>query len=76
MERVTALHRLIEQQKQELRVVARPDPMTGLGNRLRLQEDLETLSDRVARYGHQYSLALLDIDLFHVVQRPLRSAGR
>lgn len=63
-ERVTALHRQIEQQKQELRVVARRDPLTGLGNRLRLREDLRTLSGRVARYGHEYSLALLDIDYF------------
>lgn len=63
-DRVTALHRLNEQQKQELRVVARRDLLTGLGNRLRLHEDLETLSARVVRYGHQYSLALLDVDYF------------
>jgi two-component system chemotaxis response regulator CheY len=55
--RVTALHR-------QMHEVARHDTLTGLGNRLRLAEDLDVLCGRVARYGHVYSVALLDIDDF------------
>jgi diguanylate cyclase (GGDEF)-like protein len=55
--RVTALH-------DRLHADARHDPLTGIGNRLRLAEDLEALRGRVERYGHVYSVALFDIDLF------------
>ena len=55
--RVTALHRRMHED-------ARHDPLTGLGNRLRLAEDLEVLCGRVARYAHVYSAVLLDIDNF------------
>ena len=55
--RVTALHR-------RMHADARQDTLTGLGNRLRLAEDLEALCGRVARYGHVYSAALFDIDGF------------
>ncbi|MGI8415978.1 MAG: putative bifunctional diguanylate cyclase/phosphodiesterase [Nakamurella sp.] len=48
----------------ELAATARRDPLTGLGNRLALKEDLELLEARVTRYGHRYSVALLDIDHF------------
>jgi len=55
--RVTALHRRLHDD-------ARHDTLTGLGNRLRLAEDLEALSGRVERYGHSYCVALFDIDDF------------
>jgi diguanylate cyclase (GGDEF)-like protein len=55
--RVTALHRRLHDD-------ARQDALTGLGNRLRLAEDLETLRGRVERYGHAYSVALFDVDRF------------
>jgi diguanylate cyclase (GGDEF)-like protein len=55
--RVTALHR-------RLHADARHDPLTGIGNRLRLAEDLETLRGRVDRYGHAYCVALFDVDAF------------
>ena len=55
--RVTALHRRMHDD-------ARQDALTGLGNRLRLAEDLEALCGRVERYGHVYSVALFDIDGF------------
>jgi diguanylate cyclase (GGDEF)-like protein len=55
--RLTALHRRMHQD-------ARHDALTGLGNRLRLAEDLEALCGRVARYGHSYCVALFDIDAF------------
>jgi diguanylate cyclase (GGDEF)-like protein/PAS domain S-box-containing protein len=54
------LHALHE----ELRVSARTDPLTGLGNRLRLDEDLAGLHARSERYGYVYAVALLDIDFF------------
>jgi diguanylate cyclase (GGDEF)-like protein len=55
--RVTALHRRMHDD-------ARHDALTGLGNRLRLAEDLEVLRGRVERYGHVYCAALFDIDDF------------
>jgi two-component system chemotaxis response regulator CheY len=55
--RVTALHRRLHDD-------ARHDTLTGLGNRLRLAEDLEVLCGRVERYGHSYCVALFDIDDF------------
>jgi diguanylate cyclase (GGDEF)-like protein len=55
--RVTALHRRLHDD-------ARHDWLTGLGNRLRLAEDLEVLCGRVDRYGHVYCVALFDIDDF------------
>jgi diguanylate cyclase (GGDEF)-like protein len=69
--RVTSLHRkLAEQQTEleklndELTAMARRDPLTGLGNRRALDEDLELLEARVTRYGHRYCMALLDVDHF------------
>ncbi|MEA2312841.1 MAG: hypothetical protein QOE28_2809, partial [Solirubrobacteraceae bacterium] len=56
-ERMTTLHRRLHRD-------ARQDPLTGIGNRLRLAEDLEALCGRVARYGHAYCVALLDVDHF------------
>ena len=69
--RVTGLHRQLNSQKRELERLnfelfkqARRDPLTKLGNRLRLREDLETLRARVERYGHSYSALLCDVDYF------------
>ena len=56
-ERVTALHR-------RLHADARHDPLTGIGNRLRLAEDLEAVCGRVERYGHAYCVAVVDVDRF------------
>ena len=70
-ERVTALHQKLAHQKDELEKMnrlfylqARHDPLTQLGNRLRLREDMEKLRACSARYGHTYALALCDIDHF------------
>lgn len=70
-ERVTALHRQLEAQRRELQTLnrelhqqARQDTLTGLGNRLRLREDLEALEARVKRYGHSYCAILCDVDAF------------
>jgi two-component system chemotaxis response regulator CheY len=69
--RVTGLHTQLADQRAELQglndeltKIARRDPLTGLGNRRALEEDLELLEARVARYGHRYCMALLDVDLF------------
>ncbi|MBA2720622.1 MAG: diguanylate cyclase [Chloroflexi bacterium] len=69
--RVTALHHeLREQQTSLVRLNsllfddARRDALTGLGNRLRLTEDLITLSARIDRAGSPGCLALVDVDLF------------
>jgi diguanylate cyclase (GGDEF)-like protein/PAS domain S-box-containing protein len=43
---------------------ARRDPLTGLGNRLRLEEDLVTYDARRVRYGHAYCVLLCDLDRF------------
>jgi diguanylate cyclase (GGDEF)-like protein/PAS domain S-box-containing protein len=43
---------------------ARRDPLTGLGNRLRLEEDLATYDARRVRYGHSYCVLLCDLDRF------------
>lgn len=70
-ERVSAGHRQLEQATSELRMIARRDPLTGLGNRLALQEELATLAHRADRYGHRYSIALLDLDHFKAVNDDL-----
>lgn len=56
-ERMTALHR-------QMYGDARQDPLTGVGNRLRLAEDLRAVSARATRYGHLYCVGLFDIDHF------------
>jgi two-component system chemotaxis response regulator CheY len=70
-ERVTALHRELERYRSEqdrlnvdLAELARTDALTGLGNRLRLDEDLSQLHWRCARYGWVYSVAVCDLDRF------------
>jgi two-component system cell cycle response regulator len=69
--RVTTLHRQLADQKAELERLnrrlfeeSREDPLTRLGNRLRLREELEVLRGRVERYGHNYSVLLCDVDFF------------
>ena len=69
--RITSLHRQLARHKadleslnRELTTIALRDPLTGLGNRRALEEDLEVLQARAVRYGHRYCIALLDIDYF------------
>ncbi|MEN9933935.1 MAG: hypothetical protein RLZZ387_514 [Chloroflexota bacterium] len=70
-ERVTALHRRIAEQQDEMErlnrqlyVQSRCDALTGLGNRLRLTEDLELIGGEAARYGHGFGAILFDVDEF------------
>ena len=53
-----------KRESERLLAVARTDPLTDASNRLHLQEDLEAISDRAKRYGHQYCAAFCDIDSF------------
>jgi diguanylate cyclase (GGDEF)-like protein len=69
--RVTALHHQLSDQRDQLERLngllhddARRDPLTTVGNRLRLDEDLRLLSARVERYHHGYVAALCDLDFF------------
>jgi diguanylate cyclase (GGDEF)-like protein len=69
--RVTDLHKQVarfhgelERLNGELALQARTDPLTGLGNRLRLHEDLQALHERSVRYGHPYCIAMCDLDEF------------
>jgi diguanylate cyclase (GGDEF)-like protein len=70
-ERVTALHRQLvefrlelERLNAELAVQARTDPLTRLGNRLQLHEDLAAVHARALRTGRPYAVALCDLDFF------------
>ncbi len=69
--RITELHRqLIEQQaelkrlNQELFEQGRRDPLTHLGNRLRLMEDLVVVIGQAERYDKRYCAVLCDVDHF------------
>jgi diguanylate cyclase (GGDEF)-like protein len=69
--RVVALHRRLAERTASLRhdsrrffVASRTDPLTGVGNRLALQEEIEAIRSRANRYGHHYSLAICDVDWF------------
>jgi two-component system, cell cycle response regulator len=69
--RVTKLHSELAQQKEqlerlnfELTNAVLKDPLTGLGNRRSMQQDLELLDAQANRYGHGYCMALLDVDNF------------
>ncbi len=69
--RVTSLHRQLSEQKAKLEKLngelfktARRDPLTGLGNRLRMREDIEALSAQLERYGHGCCVMLCDVDFF------------
>ncbi len=70
-ERVTSLYRRLAEQQGELERLnhdlyeqSRQDSLTGVGNRLRMEEDLETTEGNVGRYGQGYAVALCDVDHF------------
>lgn len=69
--RLNALHtHLADQQhrlealNKELSLTARIDALTGLGNRLRLREDLISLMSRMNRHGEVCCVGVLDLDHF------------
>jgi two-component system cell cycle response regulator len=70
-DRITVLHRQLSYQQTELERLnqmlfedSRHDRLTGLGNRRRLDEDLERLADLSRRYDHQLAVVLFDVDRF------------
>jgi two-component system, cell cycle response regulator len=69
--RVTGLHHQLDEFRTELErlndrlaIQARTDPLTELGNRLRLHEDLSAVHTRAAASGESYALAMCDLDWF------------
>jgi diguanylate cyclase (GGDEF)-like protein len=69
--RVVALHRRLAEREDNLRrdstqlwAASRTDALTGVGNRLRMEEELAAASSRAHRYGHRFSLAIIDVDQF------------
>jgi HPt (histidine-containing phosphotransfer) domain-containing protein len=62
--RVTALHAELASYRAELSRLAHIDPLTRLGNRLSMEEELTALNAPGRRYGHRYCLAMCDVDLF------------
>jgi two-component system cell cycle response regulator len=70
-DRITVVHRQLASQQTELERLnqmlfedSRHDRLTGLGNRRRLDEDLERLADLSRRYDHQLAVVLFDVDRF------------
>ena len=70
-ERVTNLHRVVahfrvqlEHANVELLQRSLTDPLTGLGNRRRMEEDLAHTHARALRVGRAYGVVLFDIDHF------------
>jgi diguanylate cyclase (GGDEF)-like protein len=63
-DRVTALHSELANYRRTLAAQARTDPLTGLRNRLAMDDDLESLQNSSERYGLDYSLAMCDVDNF------------
>jgi diguanylate cyclase (GGDEF)-like protein/PAS domain S-box-containing protein len=54
----------LEGLNKDLTIMSLHDPLTGLGNRRALDDNLQLLDARVRRYGHRYCLALIDVDFF------------
>lgn len=69
--RVISLHRRLALRTADLRrdsqrfyLASRTDALTGIGNRLAMDEELVSVCDRANRYGHRFCLAMGDIDRF------------
>jgi len=56
-----------EKAVEELKIIAITDRLTGLYNRLKLDESLENEFYRAHRYAHQFAVILLDLDFFKSV---------
>ncbi len=70
-QRVTEVHRELASRNKELAQLgedllaqSRRDALTGVGNRLRFQDELPRLFDERRRYGHRFCLGMCDIDNF------------
>lgn len=56
--------KIIEKQNKELEHLATVDKLTGIYNRLRLDDILQNEFDRFRRYNHHFACAIIDIDYF------------
>jgi diguanylate cyclase (GGDEF)-like protein len=59
-----AARREVSRREEQLREEARRDPLTRLGNRVKLEEDLRRVRSGVQRYGHRWAAVLIDVDQF------------
>lgn len=66
-EQKARLVRQLENQTQMLEQLAREDGLTGVANRRWLELQLAREFDRSQRFGHEFSVALLDIDNFKAI---------
>jgi len=57
-------HRGLERTNEEVSASARTDALTGLGNRRKMDEDLEIFRSRRDRYHQPFGVALFDLDHF------------
>lgn len=63
-QRITSLHADLARYRSALSEQARTDPLTKLHNRLKLAEDLGALHSGGGVTGHNYCLAMVDVDNF------------
>lgn len=73
-ERISRLYHQLAVQRAELERLnlklfeqARTDPLTQLGSRLKLSEDLALIATRIARGSARYCAVMVDIDLFKLL---------
>jgi diguanylate cyclase (GGDEF)-like protein len=78
LEKIKALHRQADKDMEELERVhhaleltARIDPLTGAGNRRRLDEDLRAVRAHIHRSGMTYGLLEIDLDRFKIINDTL-----
>lgn len=65
VERIARTQKRLRRDSEGAFLLARVDPLTGIGNRLRMEEDLRTLVAEAARYGgRSWALAMCDVDWF------------
>ncbi|BBB61559.1 hypothetical protein UNDKW_3286 [Undibacterium sp. KW1] len=64
---VVARTRELELRNRDLELLSSTDRLTGLYNRLKLEQILDEEHQRSQRYGTSFSLAIVDIDLFKQV---------
>ncbi len=62
--KLTEAHHLLEIKNRELEIMASKDPLTGLYNRLHLNELMTLELKKSNRYARPFSIVLLDIDHF------------
>ncbi len=58
------LERLVKERTHEIELLSKTDALTGLWNRRYLEEMLEIEFKRARRYGHDVSIAVVDLDHF------------